>query len=255
MPLTTGDKLGRYDILALLGKGGMGEVYQARDTRLGRDVAIKTAHERFSDRFETEARAIAQLNHRNVCTLYDVGPNYLVMERIEGETLAARLAHGPMQLSHAVDIATQIADGLNAAHLKGVLHRDLKPANIMITPAGEVKIMDFGLAKLAEIGPSAEGETLPMTAPGQVMGTPEYLAPEQIRGEPADARTDIWAFGVTLYEMIAGARPFRSTPTRSAVRAILDDEPPAPSAARPGVPKGFDAIVRKAMAKEPANRY
>ncbi len=154
MPLAAGDKLGRYEVIALLGKGGMGEVYLARDTRLGRDVAIKTAHAHFTDRFETEARAIAQLNHRNVCTLYDVGPDYLVMECVAGETLAARLKRGPMAPGAAVDIAIQIAEGLNAAHARGVLHRDLKPANIMITAEGEVKIMDFGLAKLAEARPS-----------------------------------------------------------------------------------------------------
>src|SRR6476661_8094928 len=144
MPRAAGDILGRYEIVTLLGKGGMGEVYHARDTRLGRDVAIKTAHERFSDRFETEVRAIAQLNHRNVCTLYDVGPDYLVMERVEGETLASRLTRGRLDGGEAIDIALQIAHGLNAAHQRGVLHRDLKPANVMITGAGEVKIMDFG---------------------------------------------------------------------------------------------------------------
>ena len=177
------------------------------------------------------------------------------MECVAGETLAARLKRGPMAPGEAVDIAIQIAEGLNAAHARGVLHRDLKPANIMITPAGEVKIMDFGLAKLAEIAPVTNGETVPMTAPGQVMGTPEYLAPEQIRGEPADGRADIWAFGVTLYEMLTGARPFRSTPTRSIVRSILEDAPPSPSSVRPGAPKGLDAIVRKAMAKDADERY
>jgi Tol biopolymer transport system component len=233
----------------------MGEVYQARDTRLGRDVAIKTSHARFSDRFETEARAIAQVNHRNVCTLYDVGADYLVMECVVGETLAARLRRGSMAPGEAVDIAIQVAEGLNAAHARGVLHRDLKPANLMITPAGEVKIMDFGLAKLAEVTPCGEGETALMTVPGQVIGTPDYLAPEQIRGEPAGWHTDIWAFGATLYEMLVGTRPFRSTPTRSIVRSILEDAPASPSSVRPGVPKAFDVIVRKAIAKEPAKRY
>src|SRR5947209_19792246 len=155
MPIAAGDRLGRYEIVSLLGKGGMGEVYHARDTRLGRDVAIKTAHERFSDSFETEARAIAQLNHRNVCTLYDVGPDYLVMEYLAGETLAARLERGPMAHGEAADIALQIADGVNAAHARGVLHRDLKPGNVMITAAAEAKIMDFGPATLAEPEPSS----------------------------------------------------------------------------------------------------
>jgi serine/threonine protein kinase len=175
MGLAAGDKLGRYEIVALLGRGGMGEVYLARDTRLGRDVAIKTAHARFSHRFETEARAIAQLNHRNVCILYDVGPDYLVMEYVPGETLAVVLKGGAMSPIQAVDFAIQIAEGLSAAHARGVLHRDLKPANVMITPAGEVKLMDFGVAKLAEIAPDPEGATTPMTAPGQVVGTPSIF--------------------------------------------------------------------------------
>src|SRR5690242_4837552 len=175
MGLAAGDKLGRYEIVALLGKGGMGEVYRARDTRLGRDVAIKTAQARFSDRFETEARAIAQLNHRNVCILYDVGPDYLVMEYVAGETLAAVLQRGAISPGEAANIAIQIAEGRNGAHARGVWHRDLKPANVMITPSSEGKLMDFGLAKLAEIAP--EAETAPMTIPGQVLGTPEYLSP------------------------------------------------------------------------------
>jgi len=255
MRLAAGDKLGRYEIIALLGKGGMGEVYKARDTRLQRDVAIKTSQARFSGRFETEARAIAQVNHRNVCTLYDVGPDYLVMECVVGETLATRLKGGAVPAAEAVDIAIQIAEGLCAAHARGVLHRDLKPANVMITPAGEVKIMDFGLAKLAEIAPDCEGETALMTAPGQVIGTPEYLAPEQLRGEPAGPCTDIWALGATLYETLVGTRPFRSTPARSVVRSILEDTPASPSSAQAGVPKAVDAIVRKAIAKDPVDRY
>ncbi len=255
MPLAVGEKLGRYEIVALLGAGGMGEVYLARDTRLSRDVAIKTTHARFSDRFETEGRAIAQLNHRNVCTLYDVGPDYLVMERVEGETLAARLERGRLDASEAIDIALQIAHGLNAAHERGVLHRDLKPANVMITGAGEVKIMDFGLARLVGIEPAFDGETVPMTAPGQVIGTPEYLAPEQIRGELTDERTDIWAFGVTLYEMLTGKRPFRSTRTRSLSRSILEDVPSSPSVIRPDLPPSLDAVVRKAIGKERSDRY
>ncbi len=255
MGLAAGDKLGRYEIVALLGKGGMGEVYRARDTRLGRDVAIKTSHARFSDRFEIEARAIAQVNHRNVCTLYDVGPDYLVMECVVGQTLATRLEAGAVPPGEAVGIAIQIAEGLYAAHARGVLHRDLKPSNVMITPAGEVKIMDFGLAKLAEVTPGCESETALMTVPGQVMGTPNYLAPEQLRGESASRHTDIWAFGVTLYETLVGARPFRSTPAKSIVRSILEDTPEGPSTVRPGIPKALDTIVRKSIARDPADRY
>jgi predicted Ser/Thr protein kinase len=255
MPLAAGDKLGRYEIIALLGKGGMGEVYKARDVRLGRDVAIKTSQARFSDRFETEARAIAQVNHRNVCTLYDVGPDYLVMECVVGETLAARIKRGAVPPGEAVDIAIQIAEGLCAAHARGVLHRDLKPANVMITLAGEVKIMDFGLAKLAELTPGDDGETALMTVPNQMMGTPDYLAPEQLRGEPASRRTDIWAFGATLYETLVGRRPFQPTPARSVVRSILEDTPASPSSVRPGMPKAVDTIVRTAIAKDPVDRY
>ena len=255
MPLAAGSKLGRYEIIALLGKGGMGEVYRARDTRLGREVAIKISQARFSDRFETEARASAQITHHNVCTLYDVGPDYLVMEYVAGETLAARLNGRPVPAAEAIQIAIQIAEGLYAAHARGVLHRDLKPANVMITPAGEVKIMDFGLAKLSEITPGCEGETAAMTAPGQVIGTPDYLAPEQLRGEPADHRTDIWALGVTLYETVVGTPPFRSTQARSVARAILEDSPASPSSVQPRVPKAIDTIVRKAISKDPAGRY
>ena len=175
----------------------MGEVFRAVDTRLGRAVAIKTTHEQFSARFEREARAISSLNHPNICTLYDVGPNYLVMELVEGETIAARLKSGPLPVKTALLYASQIAAALAEAHGKGIVHRDLKPGNIMIAKSG-VKVLDFGLAK------SGQDETV--TASRMVMGTPAYMAPEQREGKPADARSDIYSFGCVLYEMLTGAR-------------------------------------------------
>jgi eukaryotic-like serine/threonine-protein kinase len=189
--------LGPYRIEAKLGEGGMGDVFLAVDTRLGRAVAIKTAHERFSARFEREARAISALNHPHICTLYDVGPNYLVMELVEGETIAAHLKNGPLPLKTALLFASQIAAALVEAHAKGIVHRDLKPGNIMVAKSG-VKVLDFGLAK------SGEDETV--TASNMVMGTPAYMSPEQREGKPADARSDIYSFGCILYEMVTGSR-------------------------------------------------
>src|SRR5215470_37485 len=188
MALATGAKLGPYEILGPIGAGGMGEVYKARDTRLGRIVAIKVAKEKFSEQFEREARTIAALNHPHICTLHDVGPDYLVMEYIEGVPLKGRLP-----LDQAMRYAGQICDALDAAHKKGITHRDLKPANIMVTKAG-VKLLDFGLARIAA---GACDETVTMA----VMGTPAYMAPEQREGKPGDARTDIYALGGVLYEM------------------------------------------------------
>src|SRR5262244_3500653 len=214
MPLAAGSRLGPYEIIGALGAGGMGEVYRARDPRMGRDVAIKISAERFSDRFEREVRAVAALNHANICQVYDVGPNYLVMELIEGPTLADRIQQGAVPLEEALAIARQIGDALEAAHEKGIVHRDLKPANIKIKPDGAVKVLDFGLAKMAEqvaaAGNPEESPTAAMTGTivGQIMGTAAYMAPEQARGKPVDKRADIWAFGVVLYEMLAGKMLF-----------------------------------------------
>jgi Tol biopolymer transport system component len=192
-----GSKLGPYRIEAALGRGGMGEVFRATDTRLGREVAIKVSQEKFTDRFEREARAIAALNHPNICTLHDIGPDYLVMELLEGETLAARLKRGRLPMEQAIQYGAQIASALSAAHAKGIVHRDLKPGNVMVTKAG-VKVLDFGLAK------STQDETL--TAANAVMGTPAYMAPEQRDGKACDARTDIYALGLVISEMATGSR-------------------------------------------------
>jgi predicted Ser/Thr protein kinase len=201
--VSAGTLLGPYRIETPIGKGGMGEVWKARDTRLNRDVAIKFSSQQFTDRFEREAHAIAALNHSNVCTLHDVGPNFLVMELVEGPTLAERMKRGRIPLEEALRIARQIADALEAAHEKGFVHRDLKPANIKIRPDGSVKVLDFGLAKEAEPGPDSPTA---LSLPGLIMGTPGYMSPEQARGEKVDKRTDIWAFGVVLYEMVTGQR-------------------------------------------------
>jgi eukaryotic-like serine/threonine-protein kinase len=197
MPLSPGEKLGPYEILAPLGAGGMGEVYRAKDTRLNRPVAIKIAARDFGDRFEREARAIAALNHPSICTLYDIGPNYLVMELVEGETLAARLRKGRFSVEQTVQYGAQIAEALAEAHAHGITHRDLKPGNVMLTKSG-VKVLDFGLAK------SVQDETL--TLANAVMGTPAYMAPEQMEGKSCDARTDIYALGLILVEMATGKR-------------------------------------------------
>ncbi len=196
--MQSGARLGPYQVEGKLGEGGMGEVFRAVDTRLGRAVAIKIVDQRFSERFEREARTISSLNHPNICTIYDVGPNYLVMELVEGETIAARLKSGPLPVKTALSYASQIVSALSEAHAKGIVHRDLKPANIMIAKS-VVKVLDFGLAK------SGQDETI--TASRMIMGTPAYMAPEQREGKPADARSDIYSFGCVLHELLTGVRP------------------------------------------------
>src|SRR5258707_9623148 len=243
-----GTKLGPYEILAPIGAGGMGEGYRARDPRLGRDVAIKVSQEQFPDRFEREARAVAALNHPNICHLYDVGPNYLVMELIEGES-----PKGPLPLDEALRFAHQIAAALEAAHEKGIVHRDLKPGNIKITPDGTVKVLDFGLAKTSE-APVGDPESSPTmtispTRFGMILGTPAYMSPEQARGKPVDKRADIWAFGVVLYEMLTGERLFHGEDVTDILAAGLRHEPNFER-----VPAKVRRLMQRCLEKDPKKR-
>ena len=260
MPVAPGQKLGPYEILAPIGAGGMGEVYKARDTRLDRTVAIKVLPEHIAKRddlrarFEREARAVASLNHPNICVLHDIGPGYMVMEYIEGETLAERIAKGPIPLEQTLQQAVQIADALDRAHRAGVTHRDVKPHNIMLTRDG-VKVLDFGLAKTtATIGPSDATLTEALTTEGTVMGTPQYMSPEQFEGKEADARADIWAFGAVLYEMVTGQKAFQGKNYASLVGAILSADP-APMAVKPFTPSWLERLVRRCLNKDPERRY
>jgi eukaryotic-like serine/threonine-protein kinase len=249
-PLQVGAQLGPYRIEGLLGVGGMGRVYKARDTRLGRSVAIKVASARFSERFQREARAISALNHPNICTLYDVGPNYLVMELVEGATLADRIKQGPIPIEEALAVARQIADGLAAAHDQGLVHRDLKPANIKIKPDGTVKVLDFGLAKTSHAAPQPEAcATVTLTEAGTIVGTPAYMAPEQARGEEVDKRADIWGFGVVLYEMLTRRRLFQGENTTEILGSVIKEQPDwnrAPAQTRP--------VLRRCLEKDPKRR-
>jgi eukaryotic-like serine/threonine-protein kinase len=229
MALTAGTRLGPYEILAPIGAGGMGEVWKATDTRLGRIVAIKVLKGPHGDRFEQEARAIAALNHPHICTLHDVGPNYLVMEYIEGVALS-----GPMPVEEALRLALQMAAALEAAHAKGITHRDLKPANILVTKEG-VKLLDFGLAK------PADGTDATRTIEGTILGTPSYMAPEQIEGKPCDARSDVFSFGAVLYEMLAGSRAFEG------MAAVLRDDPKPPPA--------LERVVMRCLEKQASRRF
>jgi Tol biopolymer transport system component len=253
--LAAGVQLGPYKIEAPIGAGGMGHVYRARDTRLGRDVAVKVSTERFSDRFEREARAVAALNHPNICTLHDVGPDYLVMELVEGVTLAERIKHGAIPLEDALAIARQIADALEAAHEKGIVHRDLKPGNIKIKPDGSVKVLDFGLAKMPEperAGDSANSPTLTLqtgTRSGTIMGTAGYMAPEQAMGKTVDKRADIFAFGVVLYEMLQGKRLFKGETVSDTLSKVLTQEPDLRA-----IPVKVQRLLGRCLEKDPKKR-
>jgi Tol biopolymer transport system component len=251
MPLARGDRLGPYEIISQLGKGGMGEVWSARDSRVGRDVAVKVSEQRFTELFEREARAIAALNHPNICTLFDVGPNYLVMELIDGSTLAEWIARGPVPLNQALKIAKQIANALEAAHDKAIVHRDLKPANIKIRQDGSVKVLDFGLAKAggeAHLTSGSRTVTL-STREGMILGSPGYMSPEQARGQTVDKRADIWAFGVVFYEMLTGDRLFDGPTISDSVAAILMREPDLTL-----VPERVRRLLRLCLDKDPNRR-
>ena len=280
MALTSGTKLGPYEIQSPLGAGGMGEVYRARDTRLDRTVAIKVLPSHLSDdpqlkqRMEREAKAISALQHANICTLYDIGTqdgtDYLVMEYLEGQTLADRLGKGALPLDQVLEIGTEIAQALEKAHQQGIIHRDLKPANIMLTKAG-AKLMDFGLAKpemsisSQAVGPftpstptmnlaSLTSAASPLTQKGSIVGTFQYMAPELLQGAEADARSDLFSFGCVLYEMITGRRAFEGKSQLSVFSAILEKDPEPISASQPLAPPMLDRVVCACLAKDPADR-
>jgi Tol biopolymer transport system component/predicted Ser/Thr protein kinase len=272
MPLNPGTQLGAYEILSLLGAGGMGEVYRAKDTRLDRTVAIKVlpphlaAQQELRDRFDREARVVSGLNHPNICTLYDIGTqdgiDFIVMEYLEGETLAERLKKGPLPLEQAVKVAIEMSDALDKAHRKGITHRDLKPGNIMLTKSG-AKLLDFGLAKPKPAqDPKMRGSMLPTAAPsaeltmqGTILGTLQYMSPEQLEGLEADARSDIFAFGVVLYEMLTGRKAFEGRSQSSVIAAIMHVDPPGVSVIQPMTPPAIERVVRICLAKDPDERW
>ena len=287
MTIQAGTRLGPYEIVASIGAGGMGEVYRALDTRLERTVAIKVlpptlaADPEFRARFAREARSISALNHPHICTLHDVGEatapdggvvSYLVMEHLEGETLAARLVRGPLSLDATLDYACQIADALDKAHRQGIIHRDLKPANVFLLKSGgastpaSCKLLDFGLAKMgAAVTPGTvetqlaisaplPGTSLaagPLTAQGAILGTFQYMAPEQVEAQEADARSDIWAFGCVVYEMLTGRRAFEGRSQASLIASIMERQPAPLADLVPMTPPALDRLVRTCLQKDP----
>jgi len=264
--LAVGSRLGAYEILAPIGAGGMGEVYRARDGKLGRDVAIKVLPDRVASdpealaRFEREARATAALSHPNILAIHDFGRQdglaYAVTELLEGETLRERLSAGPLPARKGIDVAVQVAHGLAAAHDRGIVHRDLKPENLFLTRDGHVKILDFGLARRVDaLADDTEAPTPPHTEPGAVLGTVGYMSPEQVRGEGADHRSDVFSFGVVVYEMLAGTRPFRGASAVEAMSAILKEDPAPPSQVREGVSPEVDRVVLHCLEKRPEDRF
>ncbi|HXM78289.1 MAG TPA: serine/threonine-protein kinase, partial [Thermoanaerobaculia bacterium] len=270
MTLSPGKRLGPYEIVAPVGAGGMGEVYRARDTRLERTVAVKVLPDHLSrdedvrQRFEREAKTISSLSHPHICALYDVGSQdgieYLVMEFLEGETLTDRLANGPLPVEQALRYGIEMADALEKAHRQGIVHRDLKPGNVMLTKSG-VKLLDFGLAKaVAPASANSSLTALPTVSPnltqeGTILGTFQYMAPEQLEGREADARTDIFAFGAVLYEMATGRKAFEGKSQASLIGSILRDEPAPISVVQPMTPPALDRVVKTCLAKEPDDRF
>ena len=272
MPLSQGTCLGPYEILAPLGAGGMGEVYRARDTRLGRDVAVKVLPAHLSAnpdsraRFEREARVVSGLNHPHICVLHDIGragdADYLVMELVDGESLAQRLSRGPVSIAELRRFGAQIAGALDRAHRAGVVHRDLKPGNVMLSKSG-AKLLDFGLARATGAGGviSHSGATMaptvasPLTAAGTIVGTFQYMSPEQIEGREADARSDLWALGCVLYEMATGRRAYEGATPASLMSSIMKDEPRAITEVAPMTPISVDRVVRACLAKDPDQRW
>ena len=269
MSLPPGTKLGPFEIVGPLGIGGMGEVYRARDTRLGRDVAIKILPKEMSadparrQRFEREAKTISGLNHPNICTLHDVGSqdglDYIVMECVEGDTLAKRLEKGPVLLEQVLKYGAQIAEALDKAHRAGIVHRDLKPGNVMLTSGG-AKLLDFGLAKPAALMSGATTTAVaavqsPVTQEGTIVGTFQYMSPEQVEGKEVDARSDIFSFGAVLYEMVTGKKAFEGKSHLSVASAILEKEPAPISEVKPLTPPALDHVIRKCLAKIPDDRW
>src|SRR5882672_10134 len=268
MALTSGTKLGPYEIQSPLGAGGMGEVYRARDPRLGRDVAIKILPEAFArdtdrmQRFEDEARILSALNHPNLLAIYDVGAqdgiHYLVSEFLEGQTLRERMSSPPLPQRKVTEYALQIANGLAAAHNKGIVHRDLKPENVFVTREERIKILDFGLAKQAGVSGGQEGDTMTSpvhTAAGAVLGTAGYMSPEQVRGETADARSDIFSFGTLLFEMLTGKRVFKRDTSADTMTAILRDDPPELTDSGVQASPGLERIARRCLEKTLGRRF
>jgi serine/threonine protein kinase len=265
MALTTGTRLGPYEIVAPVGAGGMGEVYRAQDTRLNRAVAVKILPAHLAtrtvvrERFEREARAISSLNHPHICSLYDIGRqgeiDFLVMEYLQGETLGDRLQKGALPQDQSLRYAGQILDALDRAHRNGIVHRDLKPANVMLTRDG-AKLLDFGLAKLREAGATLEQTvSMTLTREGTIVGTFQYMAPEQLEGQDADARTDIFAFGAVLYEMLTGRKAFSGRSQASLISSIMTSSPPPASAVQPTTPPALDRLVRRCLEKDPDERW
>jgi serine/threonine protein kinase len=270
MGLTSGTRLGPYEIQSLLGAGGMGEVYRARDTRLERDVAIKVLSATLSSepssrlRLDREAKSISRLSHPHICTLHDIGhdsgQDFLVMELVEGETLEHRLEKGPLAPEQALRYAIQIAEALTVAHKHGIIHRDLKPSNVMLTKAG-AKLMDFGLAKesltapLTSVLAEMSTQQAKLTAEGMIVGTFQYMAPEQLEGREIDVRTDIFSFGALMYEMLTGKPAFAGKSRASLIAAILTTEPPPIATLQPLTSASLERVVRKCLAKDPDERW